>query len=61
MKKKACKKCKKFVDSGECPTCKTNNFSTNWKGRLYILDAKNSFIAKEIGINEKGEYAIKVS
>ncbi|PIN81931.1 DNA-directed RNA polymerase subunit E'' [Candidatus Woesearchaeota archaeon CG10_big_fil_rev_8_21_14_0_10_30_7] len=62
MKKKACKKCKLMFDSGsECPNCKNSNFSTNWKGRLNILDSKESFIAKQVGIDTAGEYAIKVT
>ena len=59
-KKKACKKCKIFVEGGECPVCKGTNFSTNWQGRLHIIDANRSEIAKKIGVVVKGEYAIKV-
>jgi DNA-directed RNA polymerase subunit E" len=60
VKKKVCKKCKVFVDGSECPICKGNQFSTNWQGRINILDPEKSSIAKKIGIKEKGEYAIKV-
>lgn len=60
MKKKVCKGCKLFVEGNECPVCKGNQFSTNWQGRLTILDANKSLIANKIGINVKGEYAIKV-
>jgi len=59
-KKKACTKCKVFVEGGECPLCKGSQFSTNWKGRLYIIDANKSEIAKKIGIKVKGDYVIKV-
>lgn len=61
MKKKVCKKCKIFVEGEECPLCKGNQFVTNWKGRIHILDANKSEIAKKIEIKVKGEYAIKVS
>jgi len=61
MKKKVCKKCKVFVEGDECPFCKGNQFVTNWKGRIHILDANKSEIAKKIDIKVKGEYAIKVS
>ncbi len=61
MKKKACKKCKMFVEGTICPVCKGSQFSTNWKGRLHILDANKSGIAKKIGYTIVGEYAIKVS
>mgnify|MGYP001435824600 CR=1 FL=1 len=60
MKKKACKKCKVFVEGTECPICKGNKWSTNWQGRLTILDEKKSIIAEKIGITQAGEYAIKV-
>jgi len=59
MKKKVCKKCKIFVEGTTCPICKGNQFSTNWQGRLHILDANKSAIANKIGMQSKGEYAIK--
>ena len=59
-KKKVCKSCKIFVEGDECPMCKTSQFSSNWQGRLCILDENKSQIAKRVGIKEKGEYAIKV-
>lgn len=58
--KKACKKCKMFVEDDVCPNCKGNKFSTNWKGRMYIADPKRSMIANKLGIKAKGQYAIKV-
>jgi len=58
-KKKCCKSCKLFVDGNECPICKTSNLSTNWQGRISILDVNKSELAKKIGIGLKGEYAIK--
>ncbi|MBI2138216.1 DNA-directed RNA polymerase subunit E'' [Candidatus Woesearchaeota archaeon] len=59
-KKKVCKKCKMFVESGDCPLCKGNQFTMSFQGRLNILDAKNSIISKKIGLDKEGEYAIKV-
>ena len=43
-----------------CPICKGNQFSTNWQGRINILDANKSEIAKKIGVTVKGEYVLKV-
>ena len=60
MKKKVCKRCKLFVEGNVCPICKSNQFSLNWQGRLFIADASKSIIAEKIGITAKGEYAIKV-
>ena len=59
-KKKACKKCKIFIDSDKCPICKGNEFTTNWQGRLSVLNAKKSMIGQKIKIDSEGEYAIKV-
>lgn len=59
-KRKACKQCKIFVDKGdECPECHTSDLTTNWKGRMIIIDAENSEIAKKVGVKKAGEYAIK--
>ena len=58
-KKKACRKCKLFVEGETCPNCKSDSFTTSWQGRLYIADVK-SMIAEKIDIKVKGEYAIKV-
>ncbi len=59
-KGKVCKKCKRFVEGDVCPICKGNQFTTNYNGRIIILDSRKSFIANEIGIPEKGRYVIKV-
>lgn len=58
--KKACRQCKVFVEKGdECPNCHTSDLTTNWKGRVIIMDAEQSEIGKKIGIKKAGEYAIK--
>jgi len=59
-KKKACRKCKLFVDGDTCPNCGSNSFTNSWQGRLFVSDANKSMIAGKIGITVKGEYAIKV-
>ena len=48
-----------FVEGNECPVCKTSQFSTNWQGRMYILDPTKSLVAEKVGLKSKGEYAIK--
>ena len=60
-KKKACKSCKHFYTGEECPICRSTQVATNWKGRIHIMNAKKSDIAKKIGVETDGEYAIKVS
>jgi DNA-directed RNA polymerase subunit E" len=59
-KKKACKKCKLFVEGDTCPACGSTSFTTSWQGRLYVNDAARSMIAEKVEITAKGEYAIKV-
>jgi len=59
-KKKVCKRCRIFVDAGECPLCKGNQFATGWNGRVVILDTDHSLIAKKMGTTANGEYAIKL-
>ena len=59
-KKKVCKTCKVFYQKEVCPICKGNQVAGVWQGRINILDANKSEIAKKIGIDTKGEYAIKV-
>ena len=58
--KKACKSCRILVESGECPVCKSSDFSTSWKGRLVIIDPEKSEVAKKINASIEGNYAIKV-
>ena len=36
------------------------DFTPNWQGRISVINAEKSEIAKKIGITQKGEYAIKV-
>lgn len=34
--------------------------TSNWKGRMFILNTEKSMIANKTGKTERGEYAIKV-
>ena len=52
MKKKVCKKCKYFFEGDECPLCKSNVAASSWQGRLNIIDANKSAVAKKV--NEIG-------
>ena len=57
--KKVCKKCRVFVKESVCPKCGGNSFTESWKGRVVIFKPQESEIAKKMGINEAGVYAIK--
>lgn len=59
-KKKFCKKCKIMVEGNKCPICGGTDFTTNFKGRIYIIDPEKSEIAKKINATIEGEYALKV-
>jgi len=60
MTRKICKTCKLFVKEDVCPVCKRNQFTTNFKGRIIIMNPEKSEIAKKIGAEIAGEYAIKI-
>lgn len=59
MTKKVCKRCKLVVEGSECPICHGNQFTTNWQGRLFILDPNKSMVAEKVECKAQGEYAIK--
>ena len=59
MAKKVCKKCRVFVESGNCPICKGNQLTDNWKGKVIIL-SEESEIGKKLNLKGKGEFAIRV-
>ncbi len=60
MKKRVCKTCKMFVEGEICPHCKKDSFAVSFQGRINFVDAKKSFIASQMGVEDDGEYAIKV-
>ena len=60
MKRRYCKKCKILIETSECPICKSSDFTSNFQGRIFVLDTDKSSIAKKMNINNEGEYAIKV-
>ncbi|MCW3135400.1 MAG: DNA-directed RNA polymerase, subunit E'' [Canidatus Methanoxibalbensis ujae] len=57
----ACRDCHYiFRDVLVCKRCGSTSISKDWSGYVIILDAKNSEIAKNLGIHENGRYALKV-
>ncbi len=58
----ACKNCGALVDPGTtvCPVCGGTDFTDVWDGLIIIIDP-DSELAKEIGIEKPGIYAIKVA
>jgi len=56
---KACKQCHLIIDEGEiCPRCKGT--LSEWQGYAIIIDYTRSDIARQIGVQENGKYALKV-
>ncbi|PIN70188.1 DNA-directed RNA polymerase subunit E'' [Candidatus Woesearchaeota archaeon CG11_big_fil_rev_8_21_14_0_20_57_5] len=53
------KKTKMFVDKEKVDT-NTSEYSSNWQGRVFVVDPDKSRIAKEMGFEKRGEFAIKV-
>lgn len=56
----ACRVCKKIFYDSACPQHGESHMSEDWFGFLILKDIENSIIAKQSGIKEKGDYAIKV-
>lgn len=59
MKKKLCKRDRLFYTEDVCPRCHSNDLATSFQGKINVIDASKSAIAKKAGLNENGEYAIK--
>lgn len=59
MKKKLCKRDKLFYEGDVCPRCHSGDTATSFQGRIFVLDASKSTVAKKAGYHENGEYAIK--
>ena len=59
-KEKACKNCKRIYEGDECPNCGKKETSDSFKGKVEITNPEKSTLAKELKINKKGIYAIKL-
>jgi len=60
VKEKACKNCKLIYEGDICPSCGKKDTSDNVKGKIEIVDPEKSEIGKQLKINKKGTYAIKL-
>lgn len=59
---KACTRCKLLVphEVGVCPSCGSTSFTDLWTGVVIIIDVENSRLAKMLGIEKPGKYALKL-
>ncbi|MFH1785282.1 MAG: transcription elongation factor subunit Spt4 [Candidatus Micrarchaeota archaeon] len=57
----ACKQCRYIVHTKDktCPKCQ-GELSEKYSGMIVVIDAERSEVAKVIGINVVGSYAVKV-
>jgi len=57
---KACKQCKMIYEGSKCPSCEYEEGSENFKGKVVVVNPEQSEIAKNMKINKKGSYAVKL-
>lgn len=60
VKEKACKNCKLIYEGDECPNCNRKETSDTFKGKVEIVNPEKSEIGKQLKVNKKGIYAIKL-
>ena len=59
---KACRQCRKVIETGDtCPDCEGTSFSSFWKGYVLLINPEQSEIAKKMGIEKQGKYALRLS
>jgi RNA polymerase subunit RPABC4/transcription elongation factor Spt4 len=59
-RKKANKDTKMLVEGDVDHDTGSRDLSTNWQGRVIVLNTEKSVIAEKMGFKKKAEYAIKV-
>jgi len=59
---KACRNCRAIVEDKEerCPVCGSEDFTYNWEGIVAIVDPLRSHVARALGHEKAGVYALKV-
>ncbi|MGC8662810.1 MAG: transcription elongation factor subunit Spt4 [Thermoplasmata archaeon] len=57
---RACRKCGRITKDLRCPDPECGGETTlEWDGFIYIINPQSSVLARNIGKNKEGEYAIK--
>ena len=59
---KACRVCHMIMEktASICPSCKTQDISSEFVGEIFILRPEESDVAKRMKIDKKGHYALRV-
>lgn len=56
---RACKVCREITEEDKCSKC-GDKTSREWQGYLIMVNHARSEIAKKVGIDANGKYALKV-
>ncbi len=58
---RACRNCRMIISEEKtCPKCQGRDFTEKYTGEIIILDPEKSEIAKLVGINSLGKFAVRV-
>ena len=55
----ACKNCSAVTEEDTCPLCQ-NPTSKDWNGYIVVVDHNRSELAKKMGLNANGKFALRV-
>jgi DNA-directed RNA polymerase subunit E" len=56
---KACRTCHTITDQSKCPRC-SGEVSREWQGYVIVIDPEKSELARKMGIQASGRYALRV-
>lgn len=60
MSEKGCRNCRLLTRSNICIECKMPNTTDDWTGLAIIIEPHKSEIAKKMGVDKPGRYALRV-
>lgn len=59
-RERACRNCRAIVTGNRCDNCGSSNLTSTYSGLVILIHPEFSEIAKLLGIEKPGKYAIKV-
>lgn len=57
---KACRNCRRLVVGDACAACGSTDLTRSWEGYIMVENPEGSEVAKAIGANTSGKYALKL-
>ncbi len=60
MTQKACKNCKAIYEGTKCPSCESTESSTDFKGKVSVINPEQSEIAQHLQIKKQGFFALRL-